>query len=95
MRKQDLLRYAVIAGNILFVLWILYNGISEGFRGTRHEVLSYIGLIVLLVLNSLFLIGRQIGTEVARPAQRTREAHRDLPEAKTHEQESTLRTPKE
>ena len=59
MTRYDVLRYVAIAGNMLFVLWILYNGIGEGFRGTRLEVASYIGLVVLLVLNALLLIGRQ------------------------------------
>jgi hypothetical protein len=59
MRKHDALRYVAIAGNMLFVLWILYNGMNEGFRGTRPEVISYIGLVLLLVFNSLLLIGRK------------------------------------
>jgi len=59
VRKYDVLCYVAIAGNILFVLWILYNGMNEGFRGTRLEVVSYIGLIALLVLNAVLLIGRQ------------------------------------
>jgi hypothetical protein len=54
----DLLRYITIAGNLLFVLWILYNGINEGFKGTSVEILSYLGLVVLLLLNVL-LIGRR------------------------------------
>ncbi len=57
MRKYEFLRHVAIAGNILFVLWILYNGIGEGFRATRPEIASCIGLIVLLVLNSLLRIG--------------------------------------
>jgi hypothetical protein len=59
MRRHDALRHVAIAGNMLFVLWILYNGMNEGFRGTRPEVISYIGLVLLLVLNSLLLIGRK------------------------------------
>ena len=52
----ELLTKAAIAGNILFVIWILYNGINEGFQGTMIEKLSYIILIGLLVINSFLII---------------------------------------
>jgi len=51
-----LLRYAAVCGNILFVLWILFNAMDEGFRGTMPEKLSAIGLIGLLSVNSLLLL---------------------------------------
>jgi hypothetical protein len=51
----NLLKYAAIAGSIIYVLWILVNGITEGFRGTIVEVVSYIGLILLLSLNIILL----------------------------------------
>jgi len=54
-----LLRYVTIAGNLLFVLWVLYNGINQGFKGTPVEILSYIGLVVLLLLNVLLMSRRQ------------------------------------
>jgi len=50
------LKYAVIAGNIIFILWILYNGIDEGFKGTMVELFSAVGLIGLLALNSILLL---------------------------------------
>lgn len=50
-----LLKFAAIAGNILFMLWITYNGINEGFKGTLPEKISYIGLMVLLGLNSVLI----------------------------------------
>lgn len=56
MRKHDAPRYVAIAGNILFALWILYNGVNEGFRGTPVEIVSYVGLVVLLPLNAILLI---------------------------------------
>ena len=34
----ELLSLLAIAGNILFVLWILYNGINESFHGTTIEI---------------------------------------------------------
>jgi hypothetical protein len=46
-----LLKYAAILGDILFILWITFNGIDEGFKGTIYQKLSYIGLVLLLVLN--------------------------------------------
>ena len=52
----NLLSLLAIAGNILFVLWILYNGINESFQGTTIEKISYITLMGLLAVNALLLI---------------------------------------
>ena len=52
----ELLSWLAIAGNILFVLWIFYNGINESFQGTTIEKISYITLIGLLAVNALLLI---------------------------------------
>ncbi len=49
------LRYLVIVGNTLFALWILWNGIDEGFRATRIQLAAYIFLWLLLALNSFLL----------------------------------------
>ena len=49
------LRYAAIAGDAVFVLWVLRNGLEQGFRGTPVEMASAAGLIVLLVLNAALL----------------------------------------
>ena len=43
------------AGNIVFILWILYNGFSEGFKGTNVERMSYLTLVGLLALNAVLL----------------------------------------
>lgn len=51
-----LLSRAAVAGNILFVLWILYNGINEGFQGTLIEKVSYITLTALLATNAFLLL---------------------------------------
>ena len=51
-----LLRSAAIAGNVLFVLWVTFNAVKEGFRGTIWEKLSYAGLMCLLALNSYLVI---------------------------------------
>jgi len=50
------LRYAAICGNILFVLWIMFNAMDEGFGGTLPEKLSAIGLIGLLIVNCILLL---------------------------------------
>jgi hypothetical protein len=52
----EMLSFAAIAGNIIFVLWILYNGIHENFKGTIVEKFSYLSLLGLLVLNAFLLI---------------------------------------
>ena len=52
----EFLSWLAIAGNILFVLWILYNGIKESFQGTTIEKISYITLMGLLAVNALLLI---------------------------------------
>ncbi len=51
-----LLSWLAIAGNILFVLWILYNGINENFQGTTIEKISYITIMGLLAVNAFLLI---------------------------------------
>ncbi len=52
----NLFKYLAVAGNLLFILWITYNGINEGFKGTLIQIFSYIGLSLLLVLNSVLLL---------------------------------------
>jgi len=51
------LRNSAIAGNVLYVLWMLRNGLEVGFRGRPVEVASIAGLIVLLALNIVLLLG--------------------------------------
>jgi hypothetical protein len=52
----NLLRYLAVAGNIVFVLWILYNGIEEGFQATAPlQILLYIGMLILLSVNAAVL----------------------------------------
>ena len=55
----ELLSLLAIVGNILFVLWILYNGINESFQGTTIEKISYVALMGLLAVNALLLISNQ------------------------------------
>jgi hypothetical protein len=50
------MRNAAIAGNILFILWMTFNALKEGFSGTIYEKLSYVGLVCLLALNSYLVL---------------------------------------
>ncbi len=51
-----LLKSDVIAGNVLFILWMSFNAINEHFSGTIYEKISYITMMALLVTNSILLI---------------------------------------
>ena len=53
------LRYAAIGGNILFILWISFNAMDEGFSGTLIEKLSYFALVGLLLTNIVLLLIKQ------------------------------------
>jgi len=45
-----------MVGNGLFILWVIYNGIDEGFQGVHLvQAVALGGLIVLLILN-IFLL---------------------------------------
>ena len=52
----NLFKYLAIAGNVLFILWVTYNGIDEGFSGTLSEKASYVGLMLLLALNTALIL---------------------------------------
>ena len=56
MGFRSLLKFLAVAGNILFILWLLYNGVDEGFRASAYQLLSYIGLTILLLLNSYLVL---------------------------------------
>ncbi len=53
------LLYLAVGGNVLFVLWILANGIDEGFQARGPQIASYVGLVGLLLLNSFLLLRRR------------------------------------
>lgn len=50
------MRAAAVFGNLLFVLWIFYNAIHVGVRGTWPEIISCTVLIGLLALNSYLIL---------------------------------------
>jgi len=56
---HDLFKWFAIAGNGIYVLWILVNGIDEGFRGTLVQTVSFIGLLLLLTLNTILLLQKE------------------------------------
>ena len=51
-----LLFWPTIAGNLIFILWVLYNGMIEGFGATLPEKISYIGMTALFLINSFLLL---------------------------------------
>ena len=53
---KSFLTVAAVAGNILFILWITYNGINEHFNGTVYQKLSYFGLMGLLTVNTVLVL---------------------------------------
>ncbi len=57
-KKRSVGFFGVIAilGNLLFIAWVTYNGLKEHFRGTLPEKVSYIGLMLLLLLNTWIII---------------------------------------
>jgi hypothetical protein len=55
---KQVIKILAITGNVFFILWILYNGINEGFQGTLLEKISYLTLIGLLAVNSILLAGK-------------------------------------
>ena len=50
------LKYIAVFGNALYILWIVYNAIDDGFSGIRTvEAVVLLGLIVLLSLDIYLL----------------------------------------
>lgn len=50
------LRYVALAGNVLYILWIVYNAIDDGFTSAHTvEAVAVSGLVVLLSLNAYLL----------------------------------------
>ena len=50
------LKYIAIAGSVIYILWIIYNAIDEGFQDIGSvQAVAPIGLVLLLVLNLLLL----------------------------------------
>lgn len=63
----QLFRYAVICGNVLIVLWMLFNGIHEGFKASAAEKFIYLSMLVLLAINTMFLFSNKFGQTADQP----------------------------
>ena len=59
LKLYNLFRCVAILGNLFYILWILYNGIDEGFSATIIQKVSYIGLIILLILNIILFYSKR------------------------------------
>lgn len=44
-----------VAGGVLFVAWLLFNGMDEGWNASPVQLASYLVLIALLALNAVLL----------------------------------------
>ena len=53
------IRSAAIAGDVAYILWIVYNAIDDGFRTSGVELVAVTGLLLLLVLNIVLLSRRE------------------------------------
>ncbi|NUM31225.1 MAG: hypothetical protein HUU47_02740 [Bacteroidetes bacterium] len=53
---RDLLKYLVIAGNTVFIIIILINGIKGNFNSSPIEKFSNCCLLIILVLNSYLIL---------------------------------------
>ena len=54
---MKILKYFTLGGNAVFILWILYNGVDEGFKGiaTIQGIVPLV-LAVLLAFNLILLL---------------------------------------
>jgi hypothetical protein len=61
MRRIAWFEWLAVAGSVVFIAWILYNGIDEGFAGTLPEKVSMVTLIALLVFDAWLIATRRRG----------------------------------
>lgn len=69
MNKQiiiQIFKFGAVCGNILFILWVSFNAMDEGFSGTLPEKLSAIFLIGLLITNTVLVLARNSSTKLPR-----------------------------
>jgi hypothetical protein len=50
-----IIRSLVILGDILYFLWIFYNGIDDDFHASPMQLVSYVGILILLVVNAIII----------------------------------------
>ena len=53
------LRYAALVGNGLFILWILYNAMDEGFKPISGVQVTALSSLMLLLALNMFLLARR------------------------------------
>jgi hypothetical protein len=49
------IKYLALAGNALYILWILYNAVDSGFQDKPVQIVALTGLLILLILNILLI----------------------------------------
>lgn len=49
------IKYLALVGNVLYILWILYNAVDSGFQERPVQAIALTGLIALLILNILII----------------------------------------
>jgi hypothetical protein len=49
------IKYLALAGNVLYILWILYNAFDSGFQERPVQAIALTGLMALLILNILLI----------------------------------------
>ncbi len=55
-KMYNILKYVAIIGNVIYILWIIYNGIDEGFQYIGSvQTIALTGMIFLLILNVVLL----------------------------------------
>jgi hypothetical protein len=58
-KNMKSLKYIALFGDVIYILWIVYNAIDEGFKSIRSvEAVALIGLVILLALN-IFLLRKK------------------------------------
>ena len=48
--------WIAVGGDGIFIAWLVYNAIDDGFRGTGPQIASGVGLVALLALNVYLLL---------------------------------------
>lgn len=54
--RWRILGYVAIVGNLIYIFWILHNGLNEGLSGaTLVQIISFVGLLILLAIDAVLL----------------------------------------
>jgi len=54
LKLYDILFYIALIGDVAYILFLLYNGIDDGFKFNLQSI-APIGMIILLILNIILL----------------------------------------